>query len=213
VAEASAATKLNKELLIRTALRIADAEGLAALSMRRLGSELGVDPMAAYRHLPGKEALLSGIVDVVLADADPHVDPELPWADQLRAVIRAYRAAMLAHSPAVTRLVATTPLNTPDSLRLAEHALAILLAAQVPEGAAVLAIQAIGALTCGAVLTESYWREQAAAGHEVQHSPTVLPLDELPMLSAAAARFRDPEAVFEHALEAIVRQLEAATGD
>lgn len=211
--EASPATKLTKELLIRTALRIADAEGLSALSMRRLGAELGVDPMAAYRHLPGKEALLSGIVDVVLADADPEVDPELGWADQLRAVIRAYRAAMLAHSPAVTRLVATTPLNTQDSLRLAEHALAILLAANVPPDDAVLAIQAIGALTCGAVLTESYWREQGAAGHEVQYSPSALPLDDLPMLSASAARFRDPQAVFEHALEAMVRQLETAASN
>jgi AcrR family transcriptional regulator len=202
--------RLTRELLVRTALRIADEEGLAALSMRRLGAELGVDPMAAYRHLPNKQALLSGVVDAVLADAHAGVDPGAPWPAQFRQVAHAYRSAMLAHSPAVTRLVATMPLNTVDSLRIAEHGLAILLAAGVPATDAVLALQTLSALTCGAVLAESYWREQADRGRAVQFAPAVLPLAELPSLSGAAGLFGAPDLVFDNGLNAITKQLEDA---
>src|SRR5574340_1299862 len=100
--------RLTRELLVTTALRIADSEGLAALSMRRLGSELGVDPMAAYRHLPNKKALLSGVVEAVLAGADVECDPAESWQEQFRQVARAYRGAMDTSSPADARLVATT---------------------------------------------------------------------------------------------------------
>ncbi len=204
--------RLTRELLVRTALRIADEEGLAALSMRRLGAELGVDPMAAYRHLPDKQALLSGVVDAVLADADAGVDYAAPWPEQFHQIAHAYRSAMLAHSPAVTRLVATMPLNTVDSLRIAEHGLSILLAAGVPAADAVLAIQTLSALTCGAVLAESYWREQADHGRPVQYAPAVLPLAELPCLSGAAGLFGEPDRVFESGLNAIAKQLEDAAG-
>src|SRR5664279_4643459 len=101
--------KLTRATLVAAALRIADTEGLDALSMRRLGAELGVDPTAAYRHLPNKKDLLSGVVEAVLDGADVATDPADPWQEQFRTVARAYRHAMLAHSPAVSRLVATTP--------------------------------------------------------------------------------------------------------
>ena len=54
--------------MIATALRVTDADGLDALTMRRLGTELGVDPMAAYRHVAGKADLLDAIVEAVLAE-------------------------------------------------------------------------------------------------------------------------------------------------
>ena len=101
--ELRARPKLTREVLTAAALRIADAEGLEALSMRRLGAELGVDPMAAYRHLPNKKALLAGVVEAVLAGADVETDPAAPWQEQFKGVARAYRRAMLAHSPTVAR--------------------------------------------------------------------------------------------------------------
>lgn len=205
--------KLTRELLVTTALRIADEEGLDALSMRRLGAELGVDPMAAYRHLPNKKALLAGVVEAVLAGADVPTDPSAPWQMQFREVARAYRSAMLAHSPAVARLVATTPLNTLDSLRIVEHAVAILTTAGIPLSPAVLAIQAQGMLTSGAVLLEAFWREWAEAGGEVYLFPPLLPVPELPVLSEAAATgcFRGPAEVFEFGLDGIVVHLESLT--
>lgn len=203
--------KLTRELLAATTLRIADAEGLEALSMRRLGAELGVDPMAAYRHFPNKKALLAGVAEAVLAGADVETDPAAPWQEQFKEVARAYRRAMLAHSPTVARLTATTPLNSLEFLRIVEHGAAILASAGVPRAAAVSAIQAVGQLTSGAVLLEAFWREHAASGGEIYLYPPLLPHAELPVLSEAATAedFLAPEAVFEFGLGAIVEKLTA----
>ena len=203
--------RLTRELLAGAALRIADAEGLEALSMRRLGAELGVDPMAAYRHLPNKKALLAGVVEAVLTGADVETDPAAPWQEQFKEVARAYRRAVLAHSPTVARLTVTTPLNSLESLRIVEYGAAILTAAGVPLAAAVNAIQAMGQLISGAVLLEAFWSEWAASGGEIYLSPPLLPHPELPVLSEAAAAedFLAPEAVFEFGLGAIVEKLAA----
>jgi len=213
MAEASRGPKprLTRELLVATALRIADAEGLEALSMRRLGAELDVDPMAAYRHLPSKKALLSGIVEAVLGSADVDTDPADPWQEQFRQVARAYLGAMVAHSPAVARLVATTPLGTIEALRIVEHGAGILVAAGVPARESAVAIQAVGQIASGEVLLEAFWREHAEAGGEVYLYPPTLPHPDLPVLSdvAASGGFRQPRDVFEYGVSAIVEHLEA----
>jgi AcrR family transcriptional regulator len=205
------APRLTRAVLVATALRIADAEGLDALSMRRLGAELGVDATAAYRHLPNKKDLLAGVVEAVLDDADVATDPSDPWQEQFRTVARAYRSAMLAHSPAVSRLVATTPLSSLGSMRIVEHGAAVLATAGVPMSASALALQAMGQITSGAVLLEAFWREHVAAGGRMYLYPPSLPLPELPVLSAVAEAgdFRSPEEVFEFGLTAIVEHLES----
>jgi AcrR family transcriptional regulator len=202
---------LTRDLLVGTALRIADTEGLEAVSMRRLGAELGVDASAAYRHLPGKKDLLAGIVEAVLAQSDVETDPASPWPEQFRQVARAYRAGMLAHSPAVARLVATTPFNTLASLRIVEHGVAVLIAAGIPVEQAVFAIQAVGQLATGAVMLEAFWRQHAAAGGEVFLFPPMLPDPALPALSTAVAAgaFRPPGDVFEAGLDAILASIGA----
>ncbi len=70
--------------------------------MRRLGAELGVDPMAVYYHVPNKQALLDAIVEAVMAGIDLSVDhPEDPAEERILAAARAYRDAML--EPTSTR--------------------------------------------------------------------------------------------------------------
>jgi TetR/AcrR family transcriptional regulator, tetracycline repressor protein len=202
--------RLSREVLVAAALDIADREGLDALSMRRLGAELGVDATAAYRHFSGKKDLLAGVVEAVLVGAAVETDPATPWQKQFREVARAYRAALLAHSPAVSRLAATLPLNSLESLRIVEQALAILAAAGVPLPDAVTAMQSVGQLTTGSVLLEAFWREHMASGGEVHLSPPMLPDPELPFLSeaAASAHFLTPAQVFEFGLDAVTGHLE-----
>lgn len=202
--------RLTRVALVAAALHIADTEGLGAVSMRRLGGELGVDATAAYRHLPNKKALLAGIVESVLDNADVKTDPTAPWQEQFRSVARAYRRAMLAHSPEVARLVATTPLSSLASLRIVEHGAVVLIAGGIPFAESALAIQAVGQIASGSVLLEAFWREHAEAGGEVYLFPPLLPHPDLPALSsiAMADGFRGSEDVFEFGLAAIVKYLE-----
>ena len=58
---------LSRDLVLRTAVTMADRDGIESLSMRRLAQALGVVPMALYKHVANKEELLDGITDAVIA--------------------------------------------------------------------------------------------------------------------------------------------------
>jgi AcrR family transcriptional regulator len=106
---------LTRESVLRTALGIIDRDGADGLTMRRLGNALGRDPMALYRYAANKNALLDGVVELVMGDA--RLDPTDPdWAGQLRTFARAFRAIAIAH-PNVVPLLVTRPLATPLALR------------------------------------------------------------------------------------------------
>ena len=56
--------------MLAAAAELADAEGLAAVTMRRLAADLGVEAMSLYHHLPGKEGLLDGLVETVIEEIE-----------------------------------------------------------------------------------------------------------------------------------------------
>jgi AcrR family transcriptional regulator len=85
--------------------------------MRRLGVALGRDPMRLYRHAPSKDALLDGVVDLVLSELPVPAVPEGgDWEKWLRRTAHAFRALALAH-PHVVPLLVTRPLTTPLAMR------------------------------------------------------------------------------------------------
>ncbi|MDG4831420.1 TetR/AcrR family transcriptional regulator C-terminal domain-containing protein [Solwaraspora sp. WMMD1047] len=103
MAERTSRRPLSRERVLTAAIALADAEGIQALTMRRLAAELGVEAMSLYHHLPGKEALLDGAVEAVVAeigaavahpdaDGDPH-----GWRLRLRRQFSAARQVMLRH--------------------------------------------------------------------------------------------------------------------
>jgi AcrR family transcriptional regulator len=117
---------LSRELLVRTALRIVDEEGLDALSMRRLGSELGVNPMAAYHHFPNKAALLDGVVEAVMAEIDLGVDdPDLPAEERLVTAAKEYARVLFAHKNTLPVVLGRGP-STPASMAPVELMVRIL---------------------------------------------------------------------------------------
>jgi len=206
---------VTRDSLIRAALRIVDDGGLSALSMRRLGAELGVDPMTAYRHLPNKEALLDGLVEAVVTEIDLGVDPGLPWQGQLRRLIDANLAVLLAH-PNVLPLIAQRPLTTPESLRLVEKALVIMDGAGIPRHEALLAINVMGfmitaqALAMSASVTDSRSTEQL---HEVFSS---LPAGEFPFIVDAMARgefIEDYGQLLDFWVDALLAKLKASVAE
>jgi AcrR family transcriptional regulator len=92
-----------------------DAEGLEALTMRRLGQELERDPMSLYRYAENRAALLDGVSELVLNELPIH--PEDPdWKAQLRHIAHNLRRLALQH-PNVVPLLVTRPLSTPLGLR------------------------------------------------------------------------------------------------
>ncbi len=89
-------TPLSRDRVLRAAVELSDREGIDALSMRRLGQELGVEAMSLYNHVAGKEDLLDGMVDVVVGEVDPPSDAG-PWQAAVRARILSARRTMLRH--------------------------------------------------------------------------------------------------------------------
>lgn len=116
---------LSRERILATALQLADRDGVEKLTMRRLANALGVDPMALYRHLPDKAALIGGMVELVLGHF------ELPaatanravgeWREQIRAYAAAYRALVRAHPNLIFYLVTHIEASTPAVLAVGEY--------------------------------------------------------------------------------------------
>ncbi|MDV8146961.1 TetR/AcrR family transcriptional regulator C-terminal domain-containing protein [Arthrobacter sp. B10-11] len=107
--------RLSREMVLQTALGLVDAEGLEALSMRRLGQALDRDPMGLYRYAANRADLLDGITELVLNElAIFPKDPD--WQAQLRRIAHDLRLLALRH-PNVVPLLVTRPLSTPLGLR------------------------------------------------------------------------------------------------
>jgi TetR/AcrR family tetracycline transcriptional repressor len=96
---------LTRERILGAGLRIVDEEGMEALSMRRLAAELGVNPMSIYHHLPGKGAVVSGLVGMVFTGMRVPPSGGLPWQGRVRAYARAHREVVRSHPNLALRIV------------------------------------------------------------------------------------------------------------
>jgi AcrR family transcriptional regulator len=108
---------LSRAEVLTGALAMIDADGVEALSMRRLGKALGRDPMRLYRHASSKDALLDAVVEFALSELPvPAVPADGDWEEALRRTAHDFRALALAH-PHVVPLLVTRPLATPLGMR------------------------------------------------------------------------------------------------
>src|SRR5262245_51832757 len=144
--------RLSRDGVLEAALRVVDAEGLEALTMRRLGAELGVEAMSLYKHLPGKEAVLDGLVERILAEVElsaPGAEPR----EAIMAMARSYRRAALRH-PRAFPLVATRRVTGPVGLRVLEAVLGQVVAAGLQGVAAVERHRALTSYVTGFALLD-----------------------------------------------------------
>jgi len=95
---------LTREHIIETALSLVDADGFDALSMRRLAAALGVDPMAIYHHIDGKDALLVEMARAIYTTMDT-TPPTGTWREQVHVFAARYYAITQAHPALVIRLL------------------------------------------------------------------------------------------------------------
>ena len=94
---ASAREPLTKERILGTAVALADEGGVESLSMRRIAQELGVVPMALYKHVANKDEMLDGMVDVIVGEIDPPL-ADADWKIAMRERILSARRALLRHA-------------------------------------------------------------------------------------------------------------------
>jgi len=100
----AARPRLTREKVLKAALEFVDANGLAALSMHKLGAELGVQGMSLYSHVASKDALLDGIVEAMTWEAEMPA-AGMDWRDALRHLAREIRGVILRHPAAAPLLV------------------------------------------------------------------------------------------------------------
>ena len=118
-------TNLTPREIVDQAIALADAEGLEAVTIRRLARALDVTPMALYWHFRNKDELLEGMAASLLEAVDLAVDPSAPWHDQLRGALGSLISVLRAH-PATARLLSTRTVTSEGSLRATEALLDIL---------------------------------------------------------------------------------------
>jgi AcrR family transcriptional regulator len=119
---------LTRQRVVTEALAVIADDGAQALTMRSLAARLGVVPGALYHHVRDKQQLHDLVLDGVLAEVDVHLDPALPWTQQLKLLAHRLRAVLDAH-PGVAAILKTRDPLGPHSLALAEAFLAPLQAA------------------------------------------------------------------------------------
>ena len=158
----SSPSRLDRRRIFGAAISMIDQDGLRSLTMRKLGTYLGVEGMALYHYVSGREELLDGIVETVVDElyGDPDVHLSAPqWQEYLQRLAHGVRRIALAH-PQVFPLVATRPPAAPwvrpplRSLRWMESFLQTLKDCGFSDRAAVAAYQSFSSFLLGHLLLE-----------------------------------------------------------
>ncbi|GLY02677.1 MULTISPECIES: TetR/AcrR family transcriptional regulator [Actinoplanes] len=127
---------LEPDMIIDAALRLIEAPGGNALTVRRLGVELGADPSTVYRYFRDLDALLIAIADRLISDSMAGFEPGEDWAESLREMGERVHASMLAH-PRLAPLRASRFTAGPNEMRADDIGIGLLLRAGFPAGEAV----------------------------------------------------------------------------
>ncbi|MGO4689156.1 TetR/AcrR family transcriptional regulator C-terminal domain-containing protein [Glaciibacter sp. 2TAF33] len=114
-AAAGPRVRLNRDRVLRTAIELADARGIDALTMRKLGEELGVEAMSLYNHVANKEDLLNGMVDAIFGEIELPSDGD-EWKLAIRKRSISFREVLARH-PWATGLKDSGTQPGPSTLR------------------------------------------------------------------------------------------------
>ncbi len=201
------ATPLTRERIVATALALVDTEGLNALSMRRLGADLGVDPMAIYYHIPNKGALLDAIVEAVMTEIDCTADtPDAPAEERIMFAANAYLGAMLAHANAMPIMLTRGP-NTPEAARPVEFLIGVLRDAGLSPSQALAGMNSIASAVRGAAAMVGASGTEPPTPEQLEALAATFPADEFPHLTESAMCSQDFARDFEFGVRALAKGL------
>ncbi|MGH2896977.1 MAG: TetR/AcrR family transcriptional regulator, partial [Solirubrobacteraceae bacterium] len=198
--EGTQTVRLDRGRILEAAERIVGSEGVRALTMRRIGSALGADPTAVYRHFRNKEALLTRLAERMFA-TEPELDPDDPWQEQLRVHIRHAFGRYRAH-PDLGILLARQPDDLRPLVRICEQTLDLLVDGaglplnQASEFSHLIENHVVG---CGLFFAISDYRDPRITDRDaMRRAYALLPAAEFPRASSAAPfLFPDPDDMFE----------------
>jgi AcrR family transcriptional regulator len=206
----AASVALSRDRVCREALALVDQEGLAALTMRRLGARLGVEAMSLYRHVHDKADLLDALHAAVLGDLQPEGVAGDDWRALLGGLARALRSALLRH-PHVLPLFVTRPVRAPEARATLERIDAALARAGFAAATAARAVHVVGMFTIGQAIFDAAGLQRTADradryGHPARHSLA----GDASTRSARLADERLRAACFRFGLDALLDGIERA---
>ena len=209
--------QLSRELIVDTALEILDREGMDALSMRRIATELGTGAASLYAHVSNKDELQELLLERVLSQV-PHEAPDpARWASQLRELCRRSLDALVTH-PGIAQVALATVIPTGEaSFAQAEAMLGLLRASGLPDAHIAVAFDVLSLyLTAYAVEVNAVRSGQfppaeiAERTRQLGEYMASLPPDRFPSLLALAPLLGsgDPDTRFRAALDLIIAGVE-----
>ena len=218
--------RVTRDLLLDTAMEIVDTEGLDALTMRRLGRQVGADPAMVYRSFTNKSELVEALADRLFAEARSGCSPADPaaphrpvprdaqWVEQLRLVAHGIRRALLAH-PALVPAAVRRPPRQEATLRGLDAGLGMLLTAGMGAEAAAKGYQSVLFYALGFAAIEAPLAATPDGGVQDQadtHAVLAgLPADDYPNIAATLPHLYGPDLTvqFDHGLELLLAGLRA----
>ncbi len=215
--------RVTRDLLLDTAMRIVDTEGLDALTMRKLGRQVGADPAMVYRSFTDKSELVEALADRLFgqvrgressAGLPPAEQSRPAELEQLRLVAHGIRRALLAH-PALVMAAIRRPPRQEATLHGLDAGLGLLLAAGLDPEAAAKGYQAVLFYTLGFAALEAPFAAAPDGGvHDQADTHAVLadlPADDYPNIAATLPHLYGPDltAQFDHGVRLLLAGLRA----
>jgi AcrR family transcriptional regulator len=210
--------RLTRERVIDAALELMDAEGVEAITMRRVAREVGVEAMSLYNHVADKEDLLDGVCARVMADFR-FPDEGGDWVDTARHGASEWRRVLKSH-PNVLALFAERhkPMTQLDALMPMEFALRTIGRAGMTEREAVQVFNVMGGYIMGFVMMESGRMFGGGTMHKdepmTDEIGPMLASGQLPCVAAALPHFAscDPDEQFAFGLDLLLAGLQTRYG-
>lgn len=202
---------LDRDAVVGAALRVLDAEGLDAVTIRRVAQELGTSGTALYTYVRDKDELVDLLLDRVIGEVDISSIPvDLSWQEQVRAIGRELRRVFSSHRDVARATLGRIPQGE-NALSIVEAMLGRLRTAEVPDEVIALGVDLL-ALYVGAVSYEESMTDPEPAWiatfvDELRSYFENLPPDRFPNMVAMAGPLTSTADRFEFGLDVIVRGL------
>lgn len=194
---------LTRERILETAVRLADRDGPDAVTLRKIAGELGVHVTSLYNHVPTREAVTDGIVEVLLDEAKLPTGP-VAWDDWVRQFVEGVVAIAGTH-PGAFHALRQRPVQGPRATASFEVALAAFAEAGFDPQDAFAAVKAASYLAL-MIGTE---RSMVARGELLETHLEELPEEAFPRVRSVATDVADPEYVWGFAVDTLVAGLRA----